>query len=74
MMIETKRLLLSRMSEEDTDELLLIFSDPRVMVSFDDQLFDRFMMERWVSRNLEHQDKYGYGLFSVRLRDGMRES
>ena len=57
MMIETKRLLLCRMSAEDTDQLLTIFSDPRVMASFDDQLFDRSMMERWVRRNLEHQDK-----------------
>jgi RimJ/RimL family protein N-acetyltransferase len=57
------------MSAEDTDQLLTIFSDPRVMASFDDQLFDRSMMERWVHRNLEHQDEYGYGLFSVFLRD-----
>ena len=68
-MIETKRLLLRPMSAEDADELLLIFSDPRVMASFDDQLFDRSMMERWVPRNLAHQDTYGYGLFSVLLRD-----
>jgi ribosomal-protein-alanine N-acetyltransferase len=69
MTIETARLCLRRMSAEDTDDLLLIFSDPRVMASFDDQLFDGSMMERWVRRNLEHQAQYGYGLFSVFLRD-----
>ncbi len=68
MMIETKRLLLRRMSIEDIDDLLLIFTDPKVMASFDDQLFDRSMMEQWIRRNLDHQDQHGYGLFSVLLR------
>lgn len=26
-------------------------------------------MERWVRRNLEHQERYGYGLYSVILRE-----
>ena len=68
-MIETARLLLRRMTEQDTGELLLVFSDPRVMASFGGELFDRTQMERWVRRNLEHQDKYGYGLFSVILKE-----
>lgn len=68
MMIETARLLLRRMTAEDTDELLLVFSDPRVMASFGGQLFDRARMEQWVQRNLEHQDKCGYGLLSVVLK------
>lgn len=66
-MIETQRLLLRPMISGDIDELLLIFSDPRVMASFDDLLFDRSMMEAWVRRNLNHQEKHGYGLFSVVL-------
>lgn len=68
-MIETERLLLRRMVAEDTDALLELFTDPRVMASFDDRLFDRPMMERWVRRNLEHQDEHGYGLFSIVTRD-----
>lgn len=68
-MIETARLFLRRMTAEDTDELLLIFSDPRVMASFDGQLFDRAQMELWVQRNLEHQERHGYGLFSVVLKE-----
>jgi RimJ/RimL family protein N-acetyltransferase len=57
------------MSGEDTDQLLTIFTDPRVMASFDDQLFDRATMEQWVRRNLEHQEEYGYGLFTVLLKN-----
>jgi ribosomal-protein-alanine N-acetyltransferase len=68
-MIETPRLRLRRMIAEDTDELLLVFSDPRVMASFGGQLFDRSQMERWVQRNLEHLQKHGYGLFSVVLKE-----
>ena len=68
-MIETKRLLLRPMRAEDTDALLRIFTDPRVMAAFDAELFDRGQMEGWVQRNLDHQDRYGYGLFSVILRE-----
>jgi RimJ/RimL family protein N-acetyltransferase len=67
-MIETDRLLLRRMTAEDTEELLRIFSDPRVMASFGGELFDRARMEAWVHRNLEHQKRHGYGLFSVILK------
>jgi len=53
------------MRADDVDALLVIFSDPQVMVSFDGVLFDRSQMERWVQRNLNHQKQFGYGLFSV---------
>ena len=69
-MIETDRLILRTMMPEDVDDLLIIFSDPLVMASFGGQLFDRVMMERWVGRNLAHQQQYGYGLFSVILKAG----
>lgn len=69
MIIETSRLLLRNMTELDTDALLSIFSDPRVMESFGRILFDRPRMLRWVLRNLEHQEQFGYGLFSVILKE-----
>ncbi len=64
-MIETARLLLRPMQAEDVDDLLAIFADPKVMASFGGVLFDRRQMEGWVRRNLEHQARHGYGLFSV---------
>ena len=72
MMIETNRLLLRKMRWEDVDELLEIFSDPLVMESFGGMLFDRGHMEGWVRRNLEHQEKHGYGSFSVILKSEAR--
>ncbi len=67
-LIETARLLLRPMRADDVDDLLGIFADPRVMASFGGVLFDRRQMERWVQRNLDHQARYGYGLFSVVLK------
>lgn len=64
-MIETERLFLRPMRTDDVDDLLCIFSDPKVMASFGGILFERPQMERWVQRNLDHQAQYGYGLFSV---------
>ena len=63
--LETGRLVLRPMQADDVDDLLLIFSDPRVMASFDEILFDRAQMKQWLQRNLDHQIRYGYGLFAV---------
>jgi RimJ/RimL family protein N-acetyltransferase len=65
MELETDRLLLRPMRAEDAESLLAIFGDPSVMASFGESPFDRGQMDRWVQRNLEHQDRHGYGLFSV---------
>jgi RimJ/RimL family protein N-acetyltransferase len=67
--LETKRLILRPMLETDLDALLLIFTDPRVMAAFDHPLFTREQMEGWLQRNLDHQDEFGYGLFSVLLKE-----
>lgn len=66
--LETKRLVLRPMLESDFDALLLIFTDPKVMAAFDHPPFTREEMSRWLNRNLKHQDKFGYGLFSVILK------
>lgn len=67
--LETPRLILRPMRAEDSDALLGIFADPVVMASFGHPPFDRVSMDNWVRRNLDHQDMYGYGLFSVLLRE-----
>jgi RimJ/RimL family protein N-acetyltransferase len=65
MMIETTRLLLRPMHATDTTELLHIFADPVVMAAFDAAPFDRRQMEQWVRDNLAHQERHGYGLYTV---------
>ena len=63
--LETPRLWLRLMQPDDLNDLLLIFTDARVMAAFDGTLFDRQLMIRWLQRNLDHQACYGYGLFAV---------
>jgi len=64
-MIETARLLLRPMRADDRDALLAVFGDPRVMAAFGAEPFGQSQMKRWVERNLEHQNRHGYGLFSI---------
>ena len=68
LLLETSRLRLQTMKLSDLDGLLEIFGDPKVMVSFNTAPFERDQMEGWIRRNLSHQEKYGYGLFSVMLK------
>ena len=71
-MIETNRLILRLMKENDIDDMLKIFTDKNVMKYFDLQSFSREQMKNWVDRNLIHQNKYGYGLFSVILKSNQK--
>jgi [ribosomal protein S5]-alanine N-acetyltransferase len=67
--LETKRLILRPMSETDLDSLFKIFTDPNVMAAFNHPLFTHEQMQRWLNRNLDHQNEFGYGLFSVILKE-----
>ena len=66
--LETPRLLLRRMQASDVELLLHIFTGPKVMAAFNATPFNRDQMEGWVQRNLDHQTRHGYGLFSVILK------
>lgn len=63
--LETPRLQLRPMRENDLDALLAIFADPRVMAAFNEPPFGREQMAGWLRRNLDHQAQHGYGLFAV---------
>ena len=66
--LETKRLILRPMQVADIDDLLVIFTDPKVMALFDSLPFSREQVSGWLQRNLDHQEEYGYGLFAVILK------
>ncbi len=66
--LDTPRLCLRLMQSSDLDDLLKIFGDTKVMASFGGAIFKREQMERWMQRNIEHQNLHGYGLFSVILK------
>lgn len=67
-MIETSRLLLRRMREDDAGSLLDIFSDSIAMRYFG-VIFDRPRMDAWVRDNIEHEKQHGFSLLSVILKD-----
>src|SRR5215207_5412373 len=67
--LETKRLMLRPMRATDLDALHLIFTDPNVMASFGGESLSLAQMQVWLQRNLDHQDEFGYGLFSVILKE-----
>ena len=67
-MIETERLILRRMREDDAEALFDIFSDPIAMRYFG-VIFNRPRMDEWVQDNIEHEKQYGFSLLSVILRD-----
>jgi ribosomal-protein-alanine N-acetyltransferase len=67
--LETPRLRLRPMVAADATPLLALFGDRRVMKSFNAKPFDRVAMDRWVARNLTHQEVYGFGLFTIEERD-----
>ena len=67
-MIETERLILRKMREDDAGAFLDIFSDPIAMRYFG-VIFDRPRMDQWVRNNLEHEEQHGFSLLSVTLKD-----
>ena len=67
--LETERLILRPMLQSDLDALLMIFTDRNVMAAFDHDPFTPEQMQRWLERNLDHQKEFGYGLFSILLKE-----
>jgi len=67
--LETHRLRLRLTKESDLDDLLKIFSAPKVMAAFNEHPFTRQQMANWLKRNLSHQEQHGYGLCAVELKD-----
>lgn len=51
--IETDRLILRLMGEEDFDEMLRIFSDEKVLSAFNMDSFSAAQMRKWIERNLD---------------------
>ena len=69
MQLETEHLILRPMLPSDFDALLLIFTDLEVMATFNHPPFTCEQMQGWLQRNLDHQNEFGYGLFSVLLKE-----
>ena len=56
------------MERDDIDAITKLFTDKNVLSVFNLTELSGEQIKRWLDRNIEHQKKYGYGLFSVVLK------
>lgn len=62
--LETKRLLLRRMTREDLPDLCRMLQDPEVMYAYEHAFSDGEARE-WLERQLRRYEAYGFGLWAV---------
>ena len=67
MIIETERLKLREYTFEDYDSLYEILSDEETMEHYP-KPFDEEKVRRWIQWNIENYAKYGFGLWTVVLK------
>ena len=68
MMIETKRLVLREMTEDDFEALYKVLGDAEIM-RFYPYIFDEARVRNWIRRNIERYRILGFGLWAVCLKE-----
>ena len=68
MQIETARLMLREMTEADFDALYRVLGDSDIMQHYP-YTFDEQRVRGWINRNIERYQIFGFGLWSVCLKD-----
>ncbi len=70
--LETKRLYLREMNQDDFDSLCRILKDEEVMYAYEGAFTDQEVLE-WLDRQISRYQKWGFGLWAVILKetDGM---
>jgi len=68
MNIQTKRLYLREMTEDDFRALYAVLADSDIMRHYP-YTFDEARVHRWIARNRERYEQDGFGLFAVCLCD-----
>ena len=67
-MMETQRLLLREMNQDDFQALFRVLGDPIIMQHYPDA-FDEQGVRSWIGRNMNRYRKDGFGLWAVCLKD-----
>ena len=67
MVIETERLLLREMTEEDFHALYKVLADSDIMQHYP-YVFDANRVRNWILRNIERYRVFGFGLWAVCLK------
>ena len=68
MILETPRLILRAMTDDDFTALHLILSDPETMRYYP-KPYDWEGCERWIRWNLDNYESYGFGLWALVLKE-----
>lgn len=68
MFIETERLILRNMKEEDFDALYCVLADSDIMKHYSYE-FDEIRVKEWINRNIERYKIFGFGLWAVCLKE-----
>jgi RimJ/RimL family protein N-acetyltransferase len=68
MILETSRLILRKMTRNDEESLLKVFSDPKTM-QFYPHPFNRQMTQAWIERNMQRYSQDGFGLWAIVLKE-----
>ena len=68
MIIETERLYLREMTEDDFHALYQVLADADIMCHYP-YLFDENRVRNWIERNIERYRVFGFGLWAVCLKE-----
>lgn len=66
--IETERLILRELTEQDFDALFAVLGDPEVMQHYPNVL-DENKVREWINRNIERYQIFSFGLWAVVLKE-----
>lgn len=68
MVIETERLILREMIEDDLEVLYKVLADSDVMKHYP-YTFDKTRVKEWINKNIERYQIFGFGLWAVCLKE-----
>ena len=68
MVIETERLLLREMNDDDFQALYKVLADSNIMQHYS-YAFDENRVRNWIERNIERYRVFGFGLWAVCLKE-----
>ncbi len=68
MVLETKRLYLRQMTQEDYPALCKILQDEEVMYAYEHAFSDE-EVQQWLDRQLARYEQYGFGLWAAVLKE-----
>lgn len=66
-MIETERLLLRNICEDDYDALYAVLADSDIMQHYP-YTFDETRVRNWINKNIERYSIFGFGLWAVVMK------